>query len=136
MRHRILVLAIPLLCGGCAGLFHGTKQRISLSVDPDGAQCGFWRGGTLIGQTLGSGSIVVAKSPDPIIVVCDKPHYREAKLALAARADPIGSLDTWLEPLGMIVGAMPEAAYIYDASVSISLTADDPRQLRRSVIQH
>jgi hypothetical protein len=64
------------VASGCASIFDGTTQRISVNTNPTGARCTFWRNGGLIGDVAATpGSLIVDKSRQELVIVCDKPGY-------------------------------------------------------------
>jgi hypothetical protein len=74
--RAIAILACFAVASGCASIFDGTTQRISVNTNPTGARCTFWRNGGLIGDVAATpGSLVVDKSRQELVIVCDKPGY-------------------------------------------------------------
>jgi hypothetical protein len=67
------------MAGGCASIFEGTTQQISVNTTPAGARCTFWKNGTLVGD-IGKtpGATTIRKSKDNLFIVCDKPGYASA----------------------------------------------------------
>jgi hypothetical protein len=64
---------------GCASIFEGTTQQISVSTTPVGARCTFWRNGSLVGSiAVTPGSTTVQKTNIELFIVCDKPGYAPA----------------------------------------------------------
>jgi len=73
-----MVASVALL-SGCASIFEGTTQRISVNTTPAGARCTFWKNGSLVGDIGATpGSLVVRKSKEDLFIVCDKPGYASA----------------------------------------------------------
>jgi hypothetical protein len=72
-------MGCSVLLGGCASIFEGTTQQISVDTTPAGARCTFWKNGSLVGD-IGStpGTISIRKSKDDLFIVCDKPGYTSA----------------------------------------------------------
>jgi hypothetical protein len=67
------------LLNGCASIFEGTTQRISVTTTPAGARCTFWRNGTLISDIASTpGSVTIRKTKDDLTIVCDKRGYGTA----------------------------------------------------------
>lgn len=67
------------LLSGCASIFEGTTQQISVTTTPAGARCTFWRNGTLISDIASTpGSTTIRKTKDDLTIVCDKRGYGTA----------------------------------------------------------
>jgi hypothetical protein len=67
------------LSSGCASIFEGTTQQISVTTTPAGARCTFWRNGTLISDIAATpGSVTIRKTRDDLTIVCDKRGYGTA----------------------------------------------------------
>ena len=74
--RAIAILVCFALAGGCASIFDGTTQQISVNTNPAGARCTFWRNGALIGDIgVTPGALRVDKSRQELVIVCDKPGY-------------------------------------------------------------
>lgn len=72
-------MACSVLLGGCASIFEGTTQQISVNTAPAGARCTFWKNGALIGDIAATpGALRIRKSKDDLFIVCDKPGYASA----------------------------------------------------------
>lgn len=64
---------------GCASIFEGTSQQISVRTEPAGARCTFWRNGGLVADIPSTpGTVIVEKTKVDLFVVCDKPGYASA----------------------------------------------------------
>jgi hypothetical protein len=67
------------LLSGCASIFEGTTQQISVTTTPAGARCTFWRNGILISDIASTpGSTTIRKTKDDLTIVCDKRGYGTA----------------------------------------------------------
>jgi hypothetical protein len=78
-RWRAIIVACSLLASGCASIFEGTTQQISVNTTPAGARCTFWRNGTLVADiAVTPGATRIRKSKDDLFIVCDKPGYASA----------------------------------------------------------
>jgi hypothetical protein len=67
------------LLTGCASIFEGTSQQISVRTTPPGARCTFWRNGGLVADIpVTPGTVTVEKTKVDLFVVCDKPGYASA----------------------------------------------------------
>ena len=64
---------------GCASIFEGTTQQISVNTTPPGARCTFWRNGALIADVpVTPGAATIDKTKDELVIVCTKPGYTAA----------------------------------------------------------
>lgn len=78
-RSRAIIVACVALLSGCASIFDGTTQQITVNTTPSGARCTFWKNGGLVGDVPSTpGSTVIRKSKDDLFIVCDKPGYASA----------------------------------------------------------
>lgn len=78
-RWRAIIVACSVLASGCASIFEGTTQQISVNTTPAGARCTFWRNGTLVADiAVTPGAARIRKSKDDLFIVCDKPGYASA----------------------------------------------------------
>jgi hypothetical protein len=77
--RALATLAGLALLSGCASIFEGTTQQISVTTTPAGARCTFWRNGTLISDIASTpGSTTIRKTKDDLTIVCDKRGYGTA----------------------------------------------------------
>jgi hypothetical protein len=77
--RALAILAGLALLSGCASIFEGTTQQISVTTTPAGARCTFWRNGTLISDIASTpGSTTIRKTKDDLTIVCDKRGYGTA----------------------------------------------------------
>src|SRR5262249_52965258 len=68
--RAILILASSALAGGCASVFEGTSQQISVNTTPPGAQCTFLRNGDTIGSVASTpGAVTIQKTRDARVIV-------------------------------------------------------------------
>jgi hypothetical protein len=71
--HVLAALAGLVLLSGCASVFEGTTQQISVTTTPEGARCTFWRNGALLTDIATTpGSVTIRKTRDDLTIVCDK----------------------------------------------------------------
>jgi uncharacterized protein YceK len=78
-RARAIIVACSVLLSGCASIFEGTTQQISVNTTPAGARCTFWKNGSLIADIAATpGAVTIRKSKDDLFIVCDKPGYASA----------------------------------------------------------
>ncbi|MGE0095695.1 MAG: hypothetical protein AB7M05_16815 [Alphaproteobacteria bacterium] len=66
----------------CASIIDGSTQQIAIESTPPGAQCDFSRQGTVIGQTMTPGGVVVQKTKHNIQVSCQKEGYETTTATL------------------------------------------------------
>jgi hypothetical protein len=79
MRRFLIIGLLSLLLPGCATLFEGTSQSVSISTDPAGSDCTIDRKGSRIGQVNPTpGSIHIDKSKDDLSVLCKHSGYLSA----------------------------------------------------------
>jgi len=112
--------------GGCASIFEGTTQQISVNTTPAGARCTFWKNGSLVGD-IGStpGTLSIRKSRDDLFIVCDKPGYTSATfvnksgLAMATFANILTAGLAWA------VDSSRGADNKYQGEVSMALVPAD-----------
>jgi hypothetical protein len=77
--RALATLAGLALLSGCASIFEGTTQQISVTTTPAGARCTFWRSGTLISDIAATpGTVTIRKTKDDLTIVCDKRGYGTA----------------------------------------------------------
>jgi len=84
MKMNKLAAAAAVLCAsglaGCATVFEGTSQEITVTTNPPGASCMFERLGDQIGTIASTpGTANIRKSKHDITVICDKPGYQQAQ---------------------------------------------------------
>jgi hypothetical protein len=126
MHRFIRVGLISLLLPGCATLFEGTSQSVSISTDPAGADCTIDRNGSRIGQVNPTpGSIHLDKSKDDLSVLCKHPGYQSATVTESPKfqGTTFGNIVAG-GLVGVIVDAASGANYAYPAEVRINLAAD------------
>jgi len=80
MSEGVAVALLTLTVSGCASIVEGRSQEISVSTDPPGAECGFYReeGVRIATIQRTPGSALVRKTKHDIWIVCAKPGYQQA----------------------------------------------------------
>lgn len=74
-----LLSATLLINTGCATMFDGKTQAITVNTSPPKANCLFKRNGQDVGDIEKTpGSAVIEKSRDDVTVVCNKKGYEES----------------------------------------------------------
>ena len=130
--------AVGFCLSGCASIFEGTSQEITIVTNPPGATCALEREGLPI-QTLVStpGTVLVRKSKYDITVKCNKPGFEEAQFlnnsgTSAYIAGNIAADVILTAGLSSIVDSASGADNKYDPIVNISLV---PIQQAQSEVQ-
>src|ERR1041385_3927974 len=113
---------------GCATVFEGVHQNISVVTNPPGAKCVFVRQGMQVGVIEATpGTASIRKSKYDIIIKCNKPGYQEsqylnhsgttATIAANVAAD---LLLTW--GVSSAIDSADGADNKYEAAVNLTLT--------------
>ncbi|MBV8799276.1 MAG: hypothetical protein JOY77_13045 [Alphaproteobacteria bacterium] len=121
------VAALGAAVSGCATVFEGTSQEISVVTNPPGASCSFERQGMQVGAIANTpGTANIRKSKYDIIIKCDKPGYQQAQFldhsgVSAAIAGNVAAdlLLTW--GLSSVVDSADGADNKYDSAVTMTL---------------
>lgn len=78
MRRSILI-GVSLAVAGCATVFEGTTQEITVVTNPAGASCVFERQGIPIGNVSNTPvATSIRKSKYDVTIKCDKAGYEQA----------------------------------------------------------
>jgi hypothetical protein len=126
MHRFIMIGLLSLLLPGCATLFEGTSQSVSISTDPAGANCTIDRKGTRIGQVNPTpGSIHIDKSKDDLSVLCNHTGYQPATVTESPKfqGTTFGNIIAG-GIVGVIVDAASGANFEYPSDVKINLAPD------------
>jgi len=99
VESGVAIALLTFAVSGCASILEGTTQEISVSTDPPGAECGFYREEGLRIATVQRtpGSALVKKTKADIWIVCAKPGYQQAVYfnhSGAALANVVGGIFT------------------------------------------
>jgi hypothetical protein len=121
------VAALGAAMSGCATVFEGTSQEISVVTNPPGASCSFERQGMQVGAIANTpGTANIRKSKYDIVVKCDKPGYQQAQFlnhsgVSAAIAGNVAAdlLLTW--GMSSVVDSADGADNKYDSAVTMTL---------------
>ncbi len=99
---RLAILACLAAVGGCASVFEGTTQQISVNTSPTGAHCMFMRSGNTIATVPSTpGSATIEKTKEDLVIVCSKRGYSAATyvnrpgLAMVSYANLLTGGLTW-----------------------------------------
>ena len=129
MKFVILaVVAAGVGLSGCATVFEGTSQEISVVTNPPGAVCVFTRQGMEVGRVMNTpGTANIRKSKYDIIVQCSKPGYQDASYlnhsgVTAVIAANVAADLLLTAGLSSIVDSADGADNKYDSAVNLSLT--------------
>src|SRR5437763_15862810 len=78
---RVAALAaVSVGMSGCATVFEGLHQNITVATSPGNATCKFERQGQSIGSIANTpGTLSVRKDKHDILIKCTKPGYQEAQ---------------------------------------------------------
>ena len=129
MFWRVAAVAVMgVALGGCATVFEGTSQEITINTNPSGAVCTFQREGREVGRIGNTpGTANIRKSKYDITILYDKAGYAQASylnhsgtsatIAANVAADLILTAG-----LSSIIDSSTGADNKYDSAVNISLT--------------
>lgn len=140
MNSRLVLWALPVLAlpfGGCATVFEGTSQEVSVVTNPPGAHCSFVRNGMEVGTIADTpGTANIRKSKYDVTIRCDKDGYQEADYlnhsgTTAAIAGNVAADVLLTAGLSSIVDSADGADNQYDSAVNITLLPlESPAQAR------
>jgi hypothetical protein len=131
MKICKLAAVAAVLCAsglaGCATVFEGTSQEITVTTNPPGASCTFERQGRQVG-TVGTtpGTANIRKSKYDVMIKCDKPEYQEAQYlnhsgTTATIAANVAADIILTAGLSSIVDSADGADNKYDSAVNLTL---------------
>ena len=112
-----------MLVAGCASIFEGTTQQISVNTTPTGARCTFWKNGTLVGDiAVTPGSAIIRKSKDDLFIVCDKPGYASATYINRSGLAMVTWANILTAGLAWAVDSSRGADNKYESAVNVALS--------------
>lgn len=123
----VAVCATGFALSGCATVFEGTSQEISVVTNPPGAYCVFERQGMQVGTISASpGTANIRKSKYDIIIRCSKAGYQDAQYlnhsgTTATIAANVAADLLLTAGLSSIVDSADGADNKYDSAVNITL---------------
>jgi len=131
MKMNKLAAAAAVLCAsglaGCATVFEGTSQEITVTTNPPGASCVFERLGDQVGM-IGStpGTANIRKNKHDITIKCDKPGYQQAQYrnhsgTTATIAANVAADILLTAGLSSIIDSADGADNKYDSAVNLTL---------------
>jgi hypothetical protein len=130
VRRLFLTGMAIVALAGCATIFDGRSQQITVNTDPPGASCKFERKSILIGKVASTpGELLVEKTKDDILITCDKDGYETAAQNDHSGADATTAANILLLTtfgIGWAIDSATGADNKYDSPVSISMTQKAP----------
>lgn len=128
MKYQFVLVALAagMLCG-CATVFEGTSQEITVVTNPPGAVCSFNRQDKEVGRIENTpGTANIRKSKYDITIKCNKPGYAEAQYlnhsgTTATIAANVAADLILTAGLSSIVDSADGADNKYDSAVNISM---------------
>ncbi|HEY2033885.1 MAG TPA: hypothetical protein VGH02_09395 [Rhizomicrobium sp.] len=121
------IAALGVALSGCATVFEGTHQEITVVTNPSGASCVFERQGYPIGTIASTpATLDVRKLKYDITIKCNKPGYQEADYlnhsgVTAVIAANVAADLLLTAGLSSIVDSADGADNKYDSAVNITL---------------
>lgn len=126
MNKVLAVIGASIAVSGCAAIFDGTTQQISVNTTPAEARCKFTRNGGVIADIASTPSAVtIPKTKHDITIVCSKQGYEDATyinksgVAGATFANILGGVITG--GVAWAVDSSTGADNKYDSQVNMSL---------------
>jgi hypothetical protein len=131
MNKTVLATTVAAICacalGGCATVFEGTSQEITVTTNPPGASCSFDRQGKQVGTiNMTPGTANIRKSKYDITIQCDKAGYQQAQYlnhsgVTATIAANVAADIILTAGLSSIVDSADGADNKYDSAVNLTL---------------
>jgi hypothetical protein len=121
------IAALGIGLTGCATVFEGTSQEISVVTNPPGASCTFERQGMQVGTIVNTpGTANIRKSKYDIMIKCEKGGYQDASYlnhsgTTATIAANVAADIVLTAGLSSIVDSADGADNKYDSAVNITL---------------
>ena len=128
MRYLPALMGVLLTTSGCATIFEGTSQSVSVTTDPAGANCTVDRKGTRVGQVNPTpGSIHIDKSKDDLSIHCEHVGYTPSDVADSPRfqGTTFGNIVAG-GLIGVVVDAASGANYEYPSDLRITMAPQQP----------
>ena len=110
--------------GGCASLFKGTHEKLTVRTTPAGAICNVYREQEgLLKVIVTPGAAYIRRDKDPLTIVCNKEGYEETSATLAPDQDIFAGADGREEPFANLGFPLDVAnSSIYDLPNEANLT--------------
>jgi hypothetical protein len=121
------LVATGIALSGCATVFEGTSQEITVVTNPPAASCVFERQGMQVGTIASTpGTANIRKSKYDVTIKCDKTGYQEAQFlnhsgVSAAIAGNVAADILLTAGLSSIVDSADGADNKYDSAVNMTL---------------
>lgn len=131
---RFLTAFACILLPGCATIFEGTSQSVTIVTDPAGADCTVDRKGTRVGQVNPTpGSIHIDKSKEDLSIHCEHVGYVVTNVADSPKfqGTTFGNIVAG-GLVGVVVDAASGANFQYPPDVRITM-APEPTALAAPV---
>ena len=122
------IAAVGAALSGCATVFEGTSQEITVNTNPEGATCVFQRQGLEVGRVVSTpGAANIRKSKYDITIKCSKPGYADASYlnhsgTTATIAANVAADLILTAGISSIVDSADGADNKYDSAVNVSLS--------------
>jgi hypothetical protein len=128
MKAVAAMATMGVALAGCATVFEGTTQEITVNTNPEGALCVFERQGLEVGRIANTpGTANIRKSKYDITIKCSKPGFAEASYlnhsgTTATIAANVAADLILTAGLSSIVDSADGVDNKYDSAVNVSLT--------------
>ena len=111
----ILVVSAAVALSGCASLFKGTHEKLTVRTTPSGALCQVSREAEgVLDVIVTPGATYLRRDRDPVMIVCEKDGHTSARLELRPRKDIFAGAEGDEEPfanLGFPLDVVNSAIY-------------------------
>lgn len=99
----ILAVSAAFALSGCASLFKGTHEKLTVRTTPEGALCEVSREAEgLLDVIVTPGSTYLRRDKDPVMIVCEKDGHTTSRLQLKPRQDIFAGADGDQEPFANV----------------------------------
>lgn len=118
-----MLLSVAGMLPGCATVIDGPNQNITVSTNPEGAQCAVDRAGTRLGMINPTpGSLRIDKSKNDLTVTCEKDGFLGANISQTASFGGVTFGNILLGgAVGFIVDAASGANYSYPSELRLDM---------------
>lgn len=127
MTARALLFPVILALAGCATMFSGTSQKITVATTPAGAACTLTRDGVAVGSIAATpGTLEVGKGSGYLKITCTKAGYLDAVVTAVSHYN---TSTLWNHAgfgiIGLGVDAGSGAMYHYVPDVAITMIDEE-----------
>lgn len=121
---RLFVLSVVIICAsGCATIFTGKEQIVTVATNPPGAVCELTRESQVVGTVnLTPGPVTISKAKQHVVVLCKKDGYREATASINPGLVGATFLSVLFGPVGLGIDLATGAYNKYPETTTVSLT--------------